>query len=453
MLAFTLRGISAIVPGFFRAAILTSLDARMIAFTLCGAMAGAVIAGVLPARRTLGIDAHQLLQRGTSSGRRVRGRSGRGLLVMQSALGTVLVAAAVLSIRSLFGLMTADLGFEPRGLYAGYGTLTQSSAPVSLTPDERLARARRKVELLREQPGIVAASSVSAVVFGRDAPDQISDQEGRRVIVRRVLDDYFAVMQTQVVAGRAFSAAEIAAARNVAIVNISAAKTLFPGDRAGEVVGRVVRFTGEPPRQIVAVVADTRPRPTDSVTPELFTPARPGDQLMSIFRVRSGVAIDATSLRPVFAAAGPVSVTLISAAATLEPGLQDPRLYADIFGVFAFVAVLLATVGLFAVASGDVSMRRYEMGVRLTLGASPRQLQRMVTSECVRPVIAGIGLGLVGAWWAGRLMQSLLHEVDPHDPATLAVVAAVLIVAALAASWWPARRAGRTDPAIVLRAQ
>jgi hypothetical protein len=299
----------------------------------------------------------------------------------------------------------------------------------------------------------VAASSVSAVVFGRDAPDQISDQEGRRVIVRRVLDDYFAVMQTQVVAGRAFSAAEIAAARNVAIVNISAAKTLFPGDRAGEVVGRVVRFTGEPPRQIVAVVADTRPRPTDSVTPELFTPARPGDQLMSIFRVRSGVAIDATSLRPVFAAAGPVSVTLISAAATLEPGLQDPRLYADIFGVFAFVAVLLATVGLFAVASGDVSMRRYEMGVRLTLGASPRQLQRMVTSECVRPVIAGIGLGLVGAWWAGRLMQSLLHEVDPHDPATLAVVAAVLIVAALAASWWPARRAGRTDPAIVLRAQ
>jgi len=174
-----------------------------------------------------------------------------------------------------------------------------------------------------------------------------------------------------------------------------------------------------------------------------------------IVRTRPGMTIDASALKPVFeAATGPVrTVAFQSAMSVQQPALQDPKLYADVFGLFAFVALLLAAIGLFAIANGDVARRTYETGVRLTLGATPAQVQRLMLRETIRPVTTGVAIGLVIAWWAVRFMQGLLHDVNARSPWTFVVVAGVLAATGILAGWLPAQRASRTDPAIVLRAQ
>ena len=115
--------------------------------------------------------------------------------------------------------------------------------------------------------------------------------------------------------------------------------------------------------------------------------------------------------------------------------------------------MVLSAVGLYAVASFEVSRRRYEMGVRAALGATARDLRRIIVSDACRAVAAGAACGLVVAWWALQYLQAQLFEVDARDPGTLALVVAVLLVTAILAAWLPAHRAGRTDPAVVLRAQ
>jgi putative ABC transport system permease protein len=123
------------------------------------------------------------------------------------------------------------------------------------------------------------------------------------------------------------------------------------------------------------------------------------------------------------------------------------------FSSFAGVGLLLAALGLFAVASFDVALRRYELSVRGALGASAAALRRLVIADVLRPVALGCGAGVVAAWWLAQFIQSQLHQVDARDPGTLALVVAVLLLTAIAAAWLPAYRAGRTDPAEVLRAQ
>jgi ABC-type antimicrobial peptide transport system permease subunit len=150
---------------------------------------------------------------------------------------------------------------------------------------------------------------------------------------------------------------------------------------------------------------------------------------------------------------GARSVAGLAVQDALEPSLKDPRFRAVLLGAFAVCALLLAAAGLYALAAFEVSLRRYEMGVRLTLGASAREIQRLVVFEALRPVVVGAAIGAVVAVWAGKFLQSFLYKVDAHDPWTMGLVALVLIMTAVAAAWMPARRAARTDPAVVLRAQ
>ncbi len=453
VLRWTLASLAAIIPGYFQSAILTNLDPRLVAFAIMAAVAGAVLASLSPAWWMLRVDPHEVLKRGSTSGRRTRNRGGRSLLVVETAIGTVLVVAAALAIRSLVGMLTTDLGYQPEGLYAADGVLLPRATPP--TPDERFAMAQQNVEALRRHPSILAASAASGVPFGSNAPEPITDESGRRIPVRRVLDDYFTVMQTPLVAGRVFAHDEVIVGAPVVMMSVSAARQIWPGKSAQDAVGETARFQNEPPRQLVGVVADTHPWLGRPVTPEVFLPARAGSRLLPIFRARPGTTIDSSVLKPVFeAATGPVrTVAFQSAMSMQQPALQDPKLYADVFGLFAVVALLLAAIGLFAIANGDVARRTYETGVRLTLGATPAQVQRLMLRETIRPVAVGVAIGLFSAWWAARFMQALLHDVDARSPLTFVFVAAVLAATAILAGWLPARRAARTDPAIVLRAQ
>ena len=135
----------------------------------------------------------------------------------------------------------------------------------------------------------------------------------------------------------------------------------------------------------------------------------------------------------------------------VDPWFERPRFQAALFGSFAVIGLLLAAVGLYAVAAFNAGRRRREIGVRLTLGATTRHVSRMVVQSAVKPILVGAAAGLVVTWWAARFLQAFLFEVDARDPWTLALVVVVLGATAIVAAWLPARRAGRTDPADVLR--
>ncbi|MEX1128179.1 MAG: FtsX-like permease family protein [Vicinamibacterales bacterium] len=150
---------------------------------------------------------------------------------------------------------------------------------------------------------------------------------------------------------------------------------------------------------------------------------------------------------------GPVTVTVTAISAGLEPALKDPRFRAVLFTVLSLAALLLAAIGLYAIASFDVAQRRYEMAVRLALGARARDIQRLVIFGACRPVVLGVLLGVAGAYWAEQFLKSFLFGVEPRDPAAYAVVVLILLATTTLAAWLPARRAVRVDPATTLRAQ
>jgi ABC-type antimicrobial peptide transport system permease subunit len=218
-----------------------------------------------------------------------------------------------------------------------------------------------------------------------------------------------------------------------------------------------LEFKDEPARQVIGIVSDVRGGFAQTPYPSIYLPitAERFRFMMYVARVAPGGAPAVPELRARLRQIGadPASPSTTEIAKRLSGSLVDQEFRTALFGAFGVVALLLAAVGLYAVASFDVSQRRREMGVRLTLGAAPRDIQRQVVIEALRPVAVGVGVGLLAAWWAGQFLQSFLHDVDARDPWTLCLVAAALLVTAAAAAWLPARRAARTDPAVVLRAQ
>jgi ABC-type antimicrobial peptide transport system permease subunit len=136
----------------------------------------------------------------------------------------------------------------------------------------------------------------------------------------------------------------------------------------------------------------------------------------------------------------------------LAPWLDRPRFQTALFGSLATIALVLAAIGLYAIAAFECAAGRYEAGVRLALGATRADIRRHLLTFALLPVLAGAALGLVFAWWAARYLQSFLFEVDARDPWTLMLVATALIATAVLAAWVPARRAAQTDPVTVLRA-
>jgi hypothetical protein len=148
---------------------------------------------------------------------------------------------------------------------------------------------------------------------------------------------------------------------------------------------------------------------------------------------------------------GVTAATVSPAGASIRSALEQPRTQALMFGTFAVIALLLAALGLYAVTSFDVALRRYELGIRSSLGATAAMLRRAVAVDALRPVLVGTATGLVASYWISRWVETLVYDVDARDPWTFTSVAIVLVLTAIAASWFPARRAARIDPADVLR--
>jgi predicted permease len=447
-LAFASRALAAALPPVFARYAVGAGDPRVVIFSIGAAAVCAMVTGLAPVWKMRRLEFLALLRTGSRTGRETRARGGRGLLALEAALGAVLVLGSVLTLRSFAELTHDDLGFAPDGLYV----LT-----ASLPRNQQLERHRQVLDVLRNAPSIASIGGADHVPATSEAPVRGFKTErgsGARI---QITSGYFETLQTPIAAGRTFTENEVAARAPVAMVSRMAAGLLFPDTRPETVIGRTWQAAGEPARLIVGVVDDLKNQYGDPrMQASVFLPAGtdPSQWVRFVLRARPGVTIAAHQIEEALRSrVGAVRVTLKYVPTALDPGLVDSRFRAVLFSALALTGLLLAAIGLYSVTSYEVATRRYEMGVRLMLGAAPRDLQQLTLRNACAPVILGATAGLFGAFWMAVLAKSFLYRVDGRDPVAYAVVAVVLVAAAVMAAWLPARRAARTDPAEVLRAQ
>jgi predicted permease len=426
-------------------------DRRVLTVSLLIAVMCALVAGAMPALRTGRVDLLSVLHRVPQSSRHARLRGGGSLLAVETAIGVLLVLGALLMLRSFNRLAADDLGFTPEGLY------TVAFPLRGATPEQHLALYRQSLEALATVPGIAAVGGADSPAGTPNAPMRgFSNDRNVRGGRFEVSADYFEAIGAPLLAGRAFTEAEERGRAHVAVLSRAGARMVWPQLPLDQVVGMALPLPGEAPFRVVGVVPDLkRSYGQDAVDPALFVPLGTGPSRFGAasVRVTPGESIDlAVVRRRLTERIGPTSIT-VTPAVTVLPGLQDPRLRAIILVTLAVAALLLAATGLYAVAAFDVRERQYEMGVRLSFGATARDIQRMVVAQACRPVAAGIFVGLAAAYASVTLVQQFLYQVEPRDPWMYATVAAILIATGVVAAWFPAWRAGRLDPSVVLRAQ
>jgi predicted permease len=453
VLGLTSRALASVLPPVFGRYMADVSDPRVMGAALLISAIAAVVAGLWPGARLARVQVSAVLQRAGREGRFTRLPGGRSLLAVEAALGVVLVLGAALAVRSFVKLATEDLGYRPENLYR-----VRISLPRTVVPAENLAQYQTLLQMSADVPGVLAvAGGDSVLANGATAMRRFSKDPTQRGARYEVTAGYFQALGGRVLAGREFSGAEVQSLARVVLLNPAGAALLWPGVRPEDLVGRTVTLKDEEPRLVVGVVPGVfRNRFGEEPEAAVYVPlgTEPRSYGEWIVRMAPHIVPSLPAMRARFAqvAAGQ-SIQLAAVQDALEPSLRDPRFRAVLFGAFAACALLLASAGLYALAAFEVSLRRYEMGVRLTLGATTREIQRLVVFEALRPVVIGAAIGAVVAVWAGKFLQSFLYKVDAHDPWTMGLVALVLIVTAAAAAWPPARRAARTDPAVVLRAQ
>jgi putative ABC transport system permease protein len=439
------------------------IDLTILLFSVALSIAAGVVFGTVPAivasRPDLTVFLRDAGRDGGASGRRHRLRA--ALVAAQVALALVLLAGAGLAIRSFQRLTGVDPGFRTDKVLTFAISLPDAPYP---TLAAQASFFRAYTERLQEMPGVAAAGAVvfapvtragfggSFTIIGRP-----TDADEGNAQIRSITPGYMEALSIPLEAGRFFSAQDSESAPRVAIISESAARRFWPGENP---IGKQLRVhVNEPikaPREIVGIVGDVRTRAMDTApVPVIYTPhTQYGPESMTI--VVRGTGDPASLVTPMKAALASIAPGVAigrvrSMDDLVAANVAEPRFRTLLLTIFAVVSLALAALGLYGVVAFSVSQRRAELGLRIALGADPRQVLRLVLREGMTPVAIGIAAGLAGAAAIARVMATLLFDVDPFDPVTFGVVAASLAAVALAACYVPARRATRVDPAASLR--
>jgi putative ABC transport system permease protein len=404
------------------------------------------------------------------TGSRAASRWRNGLVVSEVTLAMVLLVGAALMARSVYSLVSVDRGFESNGLLTVRVGLPAARYADPLARDafsESLIEAVRRLPNVRSAtaghvPPRPSGSSYGTLEFGHST--QLA--ESTSVPHYRVWPDYFDRIGLPIVEGRAFEPHE---PLDSTIVSESFAREFWP---EGSAIGGTFRFTGAATwRTVVGVSTEVRQMSTDDVDGsfEWFVPLRTPPGAAAPRRAASAVMVEdrnfvarttetsATleAMKRAVHQIDPSVIVLTAFSGTVDDAFStavaQPRLVLVVLAILAGLGLLLAAAGLYGVLSYLVTARMREFGVRLALGARPESVFRLIVSHGVTLAAAGLVVGAVASAFLVRLMQSLLYEVEPADPAAFAAVAGVLAAAALAACWRPARRAMRVDPVRLLR--
>lgn len=441
------------------------LDWRMLGFTALVAVTTTLAFGIGPALLATRVPPMEAMkEQGRGSASRGAARIAGSLVLAQVSLSLLLLVGAGLFVRTFASLARLDLGFEPRHLLV----MEVNARRTGLEPSQRGPLYERLHEAALQVPGVTqAALSVITPVSGSQwngdlvFPDKPGLAEDERVVNFNFLSrGWFETMQTPVVAGRDFDARDRVGGTRTAIVNRKFAEKYFDGANP---IGRIVMRPGEQGRsaeaiEIVGLVGDAvYVGLRDPMSPTLYWPiaqdSAPPSGVTVTVRTTSEVPVElGRALTAAFVTVHPdLSVSYRAMDDYIDAALTQERLIAMLSGFFGLLALLLAALGLYGITAYAVIRRRAEIGIRLALGASPATVVRGILSRTAMLVGAGIAIGGVASWWAGRFISVLLFGLPPTDPATIAAAMLVLAGVSAIAGWLPARRAAMIDPAEVLR--
>ncbi|MYH49761.1 MAG: ABC transporter permease [Gammaproteobacteria bacterium] len=443
------------VPGLAEAGV----DLRVLMFTAALTLGSGVLFGFVPALRASRPDIYARTRRGGP-----QGRLASSLVAVQIAMALVLLVGAGLLVRSFQQLSDAELGFDPEGVLTM--TLALPGARYA-DSDSRISYYESLLDRLEREPGITSVGATSSLPLGGTDGDAEFRIEGEpppdptdpnKAWIRRVTGGYFPTVDLPLVAGRNFEDGDDARATRVVIVNETLARRYYGYPGRDPLGTRVTFGDGTDPnwRTIIGIARDTRHFAIrDGTRPAMYFPyAQVPATNMSIAIRTAGDPLN-------FAASARSAVSAVDAAlaaSTLAPmtdlvadALATDRFVTRLLSAFAVVALLLATVGLYGVVSYGASRRRQEMGIRVAMGATGRDIRRLVVRRGLGFALLGVGIGVVGAFTITGLLEALLYDVPATDVVTFAGTASVLVAVALLASWLPARKAGRVDPVLVLR--
>ena len=454
-----------IVPGGLPRVESIRIDATVAVFCVAAVFVTALLAGIAPGLFSMRGDLVSPLRGSSAAIAGIPTRGRRWLVVGQVALAVMVLAAAGLLIRSVLNLQAIDLGLAAERL-----VLVDLHLP-SAAYAERERRAQFLDQVLTQLealPGISAVTPVNVAPFtdrGWDVPrvtaeGQSDDQAASNpsLNLESIHPNYFSTIGAPIVRGRPFSAADRQGTRDVAIVSEDVASRLWPGhDPIGKrlKMGRVA----EPGRwlEVVGVAAPTRYRTVTTPRPTLYLPASQFQMTATMLIVRSTASRELlmSVARDRIRAIDPNVMVLSIApfAEYLDRPLSRPRFNALLIGLFGVAALLLSTLGLYAVMAAHVRQRDREIAVRLALGATAANVRRLVLVEAGRLAGPGALLGAAGAVAVTRFLRGLLYEVQPMDPLMIGGAAVTLIAAAAVAAYAPMRRAARGDVVTVLRSQ
>jgi putative ABC transport system permease protein len=441
------------------------VNARVLLFTALVSLVAGIVFGIVPALSASRLNVQRTLQSetlgATAAGARLRLQ--RIFVGVEVALALVLLVAGGLLVHSFLRLQSVAPGFDASNVLTMRLTLAQQRYD-----DVGIESFFRDLsERVRTIPGVTAAAVASQFppfaflqrqFFVEGAPP-VADETLPNALTTIVSPGYFETLGVPLVDGRTLNEGDILNGPLVAVVNETAARRYLGGDAVGRRLRLGAADSESPWFEVVGVVGDTKNRGLDvPAEPELFASTRQAlgnNQFFLLVRTRVEPHSVLPAIREQVRALDPDQP--VYAIRTIEESFATiaapRRLAAIVLALFGLFALALAGVGIYGVVSYAVTQRTREIGLRIALGAGRGQVRRMVVRQALVPVLIGAVAGMAGAVALGRLLASLLFDVRPTDPWTLAAVVALLLVIASFASWLPARRAARLSPIAALRSE
>jgi putative ABC transport system permease protein len=440
-----------------------NLDAGILAFSFALSLFTGLVFGLAPALQSSRLDLNEVLKEGgrnmaAGAGHRLRS----AMVVTEIALAVVLLVGAGLMMKSLLRLLQTDVGFKTENLL----TMGMVLPPTKYTENNQLINFSEQIqERVRSLPGVTNVGTVDILplnggnttrfyIDGDPVPQPGKEIEAN---MRFVSDSYFQTLGVPLISGRMFDQRDTPDKPNVVIIGKTIAERLFAGR---DPVGKKIRYNAieAPPVEIVGVVGDVKITGLDeAVKPVLYYPYRQNASPFANIVVRtSGDATALTAsvrneIRNLEPETAILNVNTMDQMIAQTPASFMRRFPALLISIFAVVALLLASIGIYGVVSYSVSQQTHYIGVRMALGASPSDILRMVLKQGLVLAVAGVVIGVVAALGLMRLLRTLLFEVSTSDVTTFAIVTSTLFVVALVACYLPARRATKVDPLTALR--
>ena len=459
-----IRLVRAFDPGTLPRLDEVSLDLRVLAWTLAISVVGGILVGLAPAIATVRRD---LRPSGEEGGRSVSGgaatvRIRRALVVAEFALAIVLLVGAGLLVRSWWHVNTIDPGFRPeRVLVMGI-----TAPPTFTVPEQRTDLYHRVVEQVQAVRGVESAGIIDDFFTGNPREQVLTVERNDGTASERLLftrdeigADFFKTLGTPLLRGRVFSIGDRPDTLRVAIINDALARRSWPGQ---DPVGRRFKLGPQasdgPWFTVVGVVGNLRRQGLErEALPQMFVSLtqNPASRNVELF-IRTSSDDPLTMAGDIRAAVRRVEKDApLYGVAPLEQQLgtylAQRRLQTSLLTGFSIVALLMAAVGIYGLIQYSIATRTQEIGLRVAIGAQRGDIFRMVIGEGLALSLTGLGLGLAGAWWLGRAGSSLLFGVTGNDPLTFTIVSLLLTAVAVAACYFPARRAMTVDPIVALR--